>query len=230
MARSNTGELVKAVLIDTTTGSAHPVAYNPEELRLDQGNQFAEIAIPGLDASPLQYVRGRNRTLSMDLLFDTYESGTDVRTRTGPIVRLLNKNPATLAPPVLLFSFGRLQLRCVLTDAAERFTMFDRDGTPVRCSMSVKLQEYVDLPITVEQGLTGLAGLAGGVVSAIGRATVRPGTAAVHVVAAGDTLSAIAGAYLGDPGRWREIARANDIVDPLGLVPGAHLAIPEAGS
>ena len=46
-------ELAKAVLIDTSTGVGHQVMYNPEELKLEQGNQFAEVGIPGLNASPL---------------------------------------------------------------------------------------------------------------------------------------------------------------------------------
>ena len=127
--------------------------YNPEELKLEQGNQFAEVGIPGLNASPLQYVRGKNRVLTMELFFDTYESGEDVRAHTAPIVALLNTRPQTLAPPVLLFSLGRVQFRCVLTDAGQRFTMFDRDGTPVRSTMSVRLQEYVDVSLEVRQGL-----------------------------------------------------------------------------
>src|SRR5829696_3086748 len=92
-------ELAKAVLIDTTTGVAHEVMYNPEELKLEQGNQFAEVGIPGLNASPLQYVRGKNRALTMELFFDTYESGEDVRAYTAPIVALLNTRAQTLAPP-----------------------------------------------------------------------------------------------------------------------------------
>src|SRR3712207_4522454 len=75
-------ELAKAVLIDTTTGVGYPVMYNPEELRLEQGNQFAEVGIPGLNASPVQYVRGKSRVLTMELFFDTYESGEDVRAYT----------------------------------------------------------------------------------------------------------------------------------------------------
>ena len=38
-----------------------PVMYNPEELKLEQGNKFAEVGIPGLNASPVQYVRGKAR-------------------------------------------------------------------------------------------------------------------------------------------------------------------------
>jgi len=221
-------ELAKAVLIDTTTGAGHPVMYNPEELKLEQGNQFAEVAIPGLDASPLQYVRGKSRVLTMELFFDTYESGEDVRVHTAPIVALLRTTARTLAPPVLLFSLGRVQFRCVLTDAGQRFTMFDRDGTPVRSTMSVRLQEYVEVTLETRQGLFLGSPTAAGVVNAAvsaARALPNP-AAAVHVVLRGETLGAIAAKYLGDPARWREIARANGIVDPLALATGVSLVIP----
>lgn len=222
--RPITNELAKAVLIDTESGSGHEVMYNPEELKLEQGNQFAEVAIPGLNASPVQYVRGKNRVLTMELFFDTYESGDDVRTYTAPIVALLDTRPATLAPPVLLFSLGRLQFRCVLTDAGQRFTMFDRDGTPVRSTMSVRLQEYVDVTLTTTQGLFLGSPTASAVVNAVASEVAG---SVVHIIVQGDTLVAIAAAYLGDPARWREIAVANRIIDPLTLAVGDELAIPQ---
>ena len=227
-------ELAKATILNTFTGESFRVMYNPEELKLEQGNTFAEIGIPGLGTPPVQYVRGKARTLSMELFFDTYETGEDVRAYTAPIVRLLDKNPQTLAPPVLLFSLGRLQFRCVLTDAGQRFTMFARDGTPVRSTMSVRLQEYVDVTTQVRQGVfLGSPTLSGAVTAAVAAASPAaqiPGSPAqapvVHIVGASDTLSGIAAAHLGDPGRWREVALANGIVDPLRLTVGAGLVIP----
>jgi hypothetical protein len=227
-------ELAKAVLIDTSTGVGHPVMYNPEELKLEQGNQFAEVGIPGLNASPVQYVRGKNRILTMELFFDTYETGEDVRVYTAPIVALLDRQPQTLAPPVLLFSLGQVQFRCVLTDAGQRFTMFGRDGTPVRSTMSVRLQEYADVSLEIRRGVflgsPTASAVVNKVITPLVEAAVRQvsadAAAVVHVVLHSDTLSRIAGVYLGDPARWREIARLNRIVDPLALVPGTSLVIP----
>jgi LysM repeat protein len=208
--------------------------YNPEELKIEQGNQFAEVGIPGLNASPVQYVRGKNRVLTMELFFDTYETGEDVRVHTAPIVALLDRQPQTLAPPVLLFSLGRVQFRCVLTDAGQRFTMFGRDGTPVRSTMSVRLQEYADVSLEIRQGLFLGSPTASAVVNkvitplveAVARQLPANVATVVHVVLHGDTLSGIAGVYLGDPARWREIAELNRILDPLSLAPGASLVIP----
>jgi hypothetical protein len=181
--------------------------YNPEEYRLEQGNDFAAVGIPGLDAPPLQYVRGKARVLTMDLFFDSYEQGRDVRDHTGRIVGLLRTTPRTHAPPILLFTMGHFAFRCVLVDASQRFTMFMRDGTPVRSVLSARFQEYVDVVVETERGLF-----------------VGPPTLAT--VTAGQTVSHIAAQLLGDPARWREIAEASGIDNPFKLPPGMTVVAP----
>lgn len=227
-------ELAKALIINTETGESHAVMYNPEELKLDQGNMFAEVGIPGLNSPPVQYVRGKARTLAMELFFDTYETREDVRGFTGPVVQLLDKLTQTQAPPILLFSLGRFQFQCVLVSAAQRFTMFLRDGTPVRSTLSVQLQEYVRIDVQITRGLfigspTVSAAVNAAVAAARASAGAIAGATTVHVVAAGDTLSGLAAAYLGDPALWRDIARANRIIDPLGITVGQTLVIPGQG-
>lgn len=202
--------LAKATITNTSTAERFQVMYNPDELRLDQGNNFAEVGIPGLDAPPVQYVRGKARTLSMDLFFDSYETDQDVRTHTGPLVKLLDKEPLTKAPPVLLFSMGQFNFQCVLVDASQRFTMFRRDGTPVRSTIAVRFQEFVRVEIEIERGLF-----------------IGPPT--LHNVVRSETASTIAAAVLGDPARWREVAEANGIDDPLNIPTGITLQVPQGG-
>ncbi|GAA4842604.1 hypothetical protein GCM10025787_24900 [Saccharopolyspora rosea] len=222
--------LAKALIVNTVTGTGFPVMYNPEEFRVEQGNTFAEVGIPGLDSPPVQYVRGKARALVMDLFFDTYETGEDVRDHTAPIVRLLDTDPQTHAPPVLLFSLGRFQFRCVLVDAAQRFTMFLRDGTPVRSTLAVRFQEYVrGAEVEIRSGFfVGPPTLSAAVDTATRGALAGPGSA--HTVVAGDTLSGLAATYLGDPALWRDIARANGMTDPFDLPPGRTLVIPARGT
>ena len=202
--------------------------YNPEEMKLEQGNNFAEIAIPGLNASPVQYVRGKSRTLSMELFFDSYETGEDVRIHTNRIVRLLDKRPETQAPPVLIFVIGRFAFRCVLVDAGQRFTMFRPDGTPVRSFLSIRLQEYVTVTTEIQRGLFfGSPTVSAAVNTAVelGRAVIS-GNAIIHITAQGETLQGLAAALLGDSALWRDIADANGIDDPLNVPPGTRLVIP----
>lgn len=199
--------LDKATIINLENDEQIPVMFNPEEYSLDLGNTFAEIGIPGLQASPIQYVRGNLRTLNMELFFDTYEKQADVRAETQRVTRLLEKDVTTQAPPVLLFSWGGLNFKCVLESAGQRFTMFRNDGTPVRATLTVSFKEFEPVEIEIQQGLF------------IGPPTVRN-------IIEGDTLSKIAGEVLGDPGAWREIADLNNVDNPRLLVPGLPLIIP----
>jgi Contractile injection system tube protein/LysM domain len=221
-------QLARASIVDTTTGETVSVMYNPEEMKLEQGNTFAEIGIPGLNASPVQYVRGKTRTLSMELFFDSYEAGEDVRIHTSRIVRLLEKRPETQAPPVLIFVMGGFTFRCVLVDAGQRFTMFLADGMPVRSFLSIRLQEYVSVTTEIQRGLffgSPTVSVAARTVVDLGRA-VMSGSATVHITSLGDTLQGLAAALLGDAARWRDIAEANSIDDPFDIPPGTRLMIP----
>ncbi|MBW2057783.1 MAG: LysM peptidoglycan-binding domain-containing protein [Deltaproteobacteria bacterium] len=183
------------------------VLFNPTEYRLNKANQFAEVAIPGLGTPPLQFVRGNARTLSMQLFFDTYEQGSDVREHTQKIMKLLEIHRELHAPPVCHFNWGRLDFAGVLERADQRFTLFLPDGTPVRATVDVSFKEYCEAQKQ-----------AGNLQSA--DFTKR------YVVKRGDTLNRIAHQEYGDPGLWRPIAQENRMDDPLALRPGQVLVIP----
>jgi nucleoid-associated protein YgaU len=199
--------LDKATITNLQTGDQIPVMFNPEEYSLDLGNTFAEIGIPGLKAPPIQYVRGNARTLKMELFFDSTDHGGDVRVATKRLTDLLEQDPRTQAPPILLFTWGGFGFKCVLESVGQRFTMFLDDGTPVRATLSVSFKEYQAVDVETRRGLF------------IGPPTVRS-------VIGGENLSQIAGETLGDPGAWRRIAELNGIDDPLNLAPGQSLIIP----
>lgn len=199
--------LEKAMIVNTHTGEQIPVMFNPAEYTLDKGNTFAEIGIPGLNAPPIQFVRGNLRTLRMELFFDTYEQRTDVRVFSQKLTGLLDKDPTTQGPPILIFSWGQLNFQCVLDSVSQRFTMFLSDGTPVRVTLSVTFKEYQPIEIEIRRGLF------------LGAPTIEN-------IVSGDTLSSLAGRVLGDPGAWREIAELNNIDDPRRLPPGLSLILP----
>lgn len=191
-------------------GEKIEVHFNPSQYSLDQSNQIAETPIPGLDAPILQYVRGGGSVLSMELLFDTYEQGTDVRkVYTDKIYELLEIVPSTHAPPICLFQWRDFHYRCMVERVNGRFTMFLEDGTPVRATLQVIFKRHISVDILVRKAPTQSAD-----------------HTKTYTVQRGDTLSSIAAAEYNDPGQWRPIARANRIANPLGLRPGMVLVIP----
>src|SRR5262249_32697710 len=54
-----------------------PVRFNPTELNFSKAAQIAEIDIPGLDAPIQQFVRGQAEKMTVELFFDTTETGMD---------------------------------------------------------------------------------------------------------------------------------------------------------
>jgi nucleoid-associated protein YgaU len=192
------------------------VLFNPTEYRVSKSNQFAEVAIPGLGAPMLQFGHGNAQTLSMQLFFDTYDpapSNTryskdqDVRLHTRKVTDLLRINESLHAPPICQFSWGHFIFIGVLQQADVRFTLFLPSGVPVRATVDVTFKQFYD-----GRKETGMLQSANFVKQ--------------HVVRSGDTLSSIAAELYHDPGKWRPIADANSIDDPVVLKPGQVLTIP----
>ena len=82
------------ITISTEAGDTIQALFNPERYTVTKGVQFAEIGIPGMDSPVLQFVRGQNEKIQMELFFDTTDRGmidpvTDVRTLSGQVYQLL---------------------------------------------------------------------------------------------------------------------------------------------
>jgi len=203
--------LEKALIKPETPSGARaiPVLFNPSRYGLDSSSQFAEVPVFGLSSPILQYVRGNARSLSMELFFDTYEAGTDVRQHTDQIYGLLGIETSTHVPPVCTFSWGHFAFRCVLERVNGSFTLFLDDGTPVRATLTVSFKELVDAQTAVRASPTESAD-----------------HTKTYAVRRGDTLSGIAGQEYGDPRAWRVIADANGLPNPRVLTPGRLLVLP----
>lgn len=203
--------LSKALIIvrDPPPRIAIPVLFNPPEYAVELSNEFAEVEVPGLGSSLLQFVRGGAPTLTMDLFFDTTSAGTDVRLYTQLIVGLTDLTPQTHAPPRLLFMWGTLAFPCVLERVSQRFVYFSPEGMPLRAELSVTLHG--------DQTLERL--LASVPLESADRAKT-------HMVGTGDTLQAIAAREYDDPRLWRPIASASGLDNPLTLQVGQQLSIP----
>jgi hypothetical protein len=211
--------LEKATITNTVTGERLPVLFNPEEYTVNKGNTFAEAVVPGLEAPILQFVSGSLTTLDLELLVDTYEAhadsgssnaaGDDVRTLTRRISALLDIDPAIHAPPIVLFTWGSLDFRCVLTKVVERFVMFLPTGVPVRARLQVTFSEFTTAELEAKETKRETADYS-----------------KLHVVLEGDSVSSIASAAYRHPGAWRPIAQRNGLDDPRQLTVGRRLVIP----
>jgi hypothetical protein len=201
--------LEKLLITIEHTGRTITALFNPDEYNLEKQNNYASQAIPGLSGPILQFVNGDQRTLGMELFFDTTADRTDVRAFTNQVTDLLKIDPELHAPPVLLVTWGSLSLRCVLVRASQKFVQFLEDGRPVRARLTVTFNEFLDPEREAKE---------------VNRQTAD--FTKVHVTGLGETLEGIASRYYQNPLVWRAIALANDIDDPLDIQTGVELQIP----
>jgi nucleoid-associated protein YgaU len=203
--------LTKAVIInkDALLPLPIPVMFNPPEYQLTKTSRFAELKVPGLTTSVLQYVGSEQQTLSMELFFDSTDTMIDIRIRTAAISGLLAVDEKTKAPPRLMLIWGSLLFPCVLTSVREHFDYFNALGMPLRARLSVEFKGYDQL-----ESVLGALPLA--LVDQVAR----------YVMKGGDTLQSVAAKQLGNPGQWRVIARANGIENPRAVATSISLNIP----
>jgi nucleoid-associated protein YgaU len=193
------------------------VQFNPTEYTLNKGAQIAEIGIYGIDSPILQFVRGQNEKLTLDLFFDTTreaglgDDSTDVTDQTDLIYQLVKIQPKMHAPPRIQFTWSSaLQFKAIVESVQRKFNLFNPQGYPLRATLSVVFREYKTLDEQVQQ-----------LKLESSDHTKR------RVVQRGDTFSRIAAEEYGDPALWRPIADANpSITSPRRLPAGMVLVIP----
>jgi hypothetical protein len=205
-------------------GNPITALFNPERYTVTKGLQLAEVNIPGLDSPVVQFVRGQSEKITMELFFDTTDSGmadtaVDVRGMTAQVYQLLKVNGNLHAPPRVQLKWGtggqltsvgaNVSPWLVLENVSQEFALFSSAGIPLRAKLNVSFREAW----TVEQQL---------------QVTPRQSSdrTSLHPVARGENISQIAAAEYSDPEQWRPIAEANNLDNPRLLKPGTVLVIP----
>ncbi|MGH3612865.1 MAG: LysM peptidoglycan-binding domain-containing protein [Pseudonocardia sp.] len=233
------GGLQKLRIVHDGTDGDKPIValFNPAELGFSRSVSWEEkkVAVQAYGATwadaTQQFVAVAPETLRLELFFDTYESrdgvsaaallaptnpfatgdASDVTRHTSRVADLALPDFDLHRPPVCWLTWGtHVLFRGVLTQLDQRLTMFLPDGTPVRATLNCT---FVELFTRAHSGVV--------------REPQSADVEKTRVVRRGDTLHTIAAQEYRDPGKWRHIARANGVVDPLAVTPGTVLVIPK---
>ncbi|MFI5385009.1 MAG: LysM peptidoglycan-binding domain-containing protein [Fimbriimonadales bacterium] len=211
--------LTKATLTNLDTNEKIECLFNPTEYSIAKTNTWQAKPIVGKNVPKLDFTGGGSRTLSLELMFDVFEKqGEDVRTHIDKLWKLTMIDEAKKSsktnrsrPPLCLFQWGgNWHFKAAITSLTVKYTLFRQDGTPVRATATVSLEEAAD---DSEQPNTNPTSYSP---SRMRRREVRPK----------DTLALIAFEEYGDSSKWRPIAEANSIDDPMDIEPGQIIAIP----
>jgi hypothetical protein len=118
------------------------------------------------------------------------------------------QSPNVQVLPKLNFTWGPQSYPVNLNQVTINYTRFDRTGQPVRAVVDITLH-------LIPQKLTATNPSSGGL----------PGRRS-HLLTGAETLAGLSTRTYGGPDRWREIATANGIQDPLRVRPGTLVYLP----
>ncbi len=216
-------ELERAYL-EVERGEKIHCLYNPESITFGRSNAWTGNPMPGKGVPKLRYAGASSGWMQLQLVFDTTDTGKTVTEHTSKLLKLMEIDPDLPGtdeasnngrPPTVTFHWGDVHsFLAVLSDVAVSFVYFSSSGVPLRATAAVSLSQYEPSLAFGPQNPTS--------------GTPRPSR--VHRVQPGETLDRISARYYGDSTRWRVLASANGLEDPLALRPGALLDIPRLDS
>lgn len=142
-------QLVKAQLISTDGGGTIDFMFNPSQLAFSQQINLTKSsgARTGRGLPKVNFAYPEPVTLSInDIIFDTYETGENVLRHLKPFEKAVNFAESgegkEKRPPTYVFTWGSQEyIRCFVTKVDYNLTMFLPDGTPVRVSLNLTLEE-----------------------------------------------------------------------------------------
>jgi nucleoid-associated protein YgaU len=205
---------------DINSDSTIVAMFNPNKLTLSRTVPWPDQQAAKRDNPEVQFTGAIPATLSIDLLFDTYDTPEpesakrSVRTvYTDKLMHLttVEDHGKDHRPPVCRLKWGDqgIFFQGVLTQLEIQFTMFTAAGVPVRATARCTLKQWIANSTDLRN-----------------QDLMSSDVAKVWVVKRGQSLATIASSEYGDPRAWRIIADANGIDNPLDLAPGSQLLLP----
>jgi hypothetical protein len=209
---------VKAEITNCMNGKKVVCMFNPKEYAFSKQNRWEEKSADKKDVAHLKFSGGAPANLKMQLLFDTYEAheeshsaaGEDVRKYTKELWDMMKIDEKQKEPPHCRFEWGKLwSFEAVIESISQKFTLFDKNGTPLRAVLDVSFKQIKDEGQYPRQNPT------------------SGGSPDEHLrmVREGETLMTIANEEFGSPGFWRHLADTNQVADPLRPRPGQMLIV-----
>jgi hypothetical protein len=212
--------------LEVEGGDTIECAFNPSSYTVSKTNVWNYKPSTGVDLPDGEFGGGLPRRTNLNLLLDVSLLGADqsVKDTANKLLKMMEAGGGGgggSAPPKVTFRWGSVDLpKSVPVSLTIQYILFHPNGEPIRAT--------VDLELAQAEKASTASG-------SPGNQAQNPTTRAerglrVHRVRDGDSLTSIAYDAYGDPTRWRTIAEANGIDDPMRLRRGRELNIPRLES
>jgi hypothetical protein len=205
-------------------GDTIKCAFNPNSYTVSKTNVWNFKPTTGRDLPDAEFGGGLPRRTTLSLLLDVSLLAPDqsVKDTANKLLKMMETGGqggggGGSVPAFVTFRWGAVELpQSVPVSLTIQYVLFHPNGEPMRATVDLELAQ-------AEKASTASSSSASRPQNPTTRAEQGR---RMHHVRDGDSLPAIAYEAYRDPTRWRDIAKANDIDDPLHLRRGSVLAIP----
>ncbi|HEY6170073.1 MAG TPA: hypothetical protein VI454_18695, partial [Verrucomicrobiae bacterium] len=135
MSDAAPNENAKARFTIVGTNTEVPVDFNPVSLELTVQN---EMQADG--DKKVQHVSKSSAKLSLELVFDSTDTGEDVRHKTHRIEALFKPN-TDKTPPVVIFEWGAFRFEGLVDSYKQTLDFFSKNGVPLRAVVPLSLSQ-----------------------------------------------------------------------------------------
>lgn len=164
-------QLVKASFKIRGSDDVFNVHFNPQSLQYTITNNLKNT---GSGNAAKQYVDESTGKLTMDLVFDTTDTGEDVRLHTVQVAQLMEPAESDKTPPIVEFEWGLYTFAGMMEGYKETIDFFSADGVPLRASVNLTLASQDDVFEGGSAERSADTGTAGSLVGSGGEAVQAP--------------------------------------------------------
>jgi nucleoid-associated protein YgaU len=192
--------------------------FNPKEYSIQKSASWESKPARGATKTTMPEFKGAEpRSMTLEVFLDATDQGAkDIRKDIEslfncctPVTHTVGKNKPS--PPFVQFCWGRTtSFTAFVKQVSVKYMLFKANGTPIRATASLTLQEIPRQNGPQNPTSGGLA------------------VQRTHTVVSGDSLPSVAYQEYGRPALWRALADANRVDDPHRLPVGLHLLVPPA--
>lgn len=200
--------------------------FNPDEFHINASGNYRTANRQGGDSPIVQFSGNSCHVLDLKLNFDTStsyeikagssqkkpekEKARDVSAYTKKLMSLIQVDGKLHRPPFVTFCWGSIRFHGFVEKVDTRYLMFENGGMPVRAEVSLSMISQ-DMSLENNEMLN---------------PRESPDRTKCIVLTSDSSLWDIAEKEYGDAAYWREIARENNIMNPLEVPVGTQLKVP----
>lgn len=198
-------------------GNKLSVQFNPEEYKIDRAAKYSYTSRKENENSYVEFSGTEVPKLEIGFFFDTsgqvdakgkvITEESDVSELVNSFSDLVNIKADLHRPPIVRFVWGSTSFAGVVEHVSTTYIMFNKSGMPIRAKVNSSL-------IGVSEDDAGKVPLE------------SPDRTKSRTISDKLNIWDIAGKEYDDPGKWRIIAKANNIMDPFDIPAGTLIKVP----